>query len=79
MTSNAITTDVSVVVVCRQPSDSGVAVVAVVAARYVRRMFASRRDTIMTRAAAAEYLRMVNGDGRHPDGSVVAILTHVCR
>ena len=79
MTSNAVTADVGVVIICWQPRDSGVAVIAVIAARYVRGMFAGCRDTVMTRAATTEYLRMVDGDRRHPDGRAVTILAHVGR
>ena len=55
------------------------AIVAVITTRYVRRMLAGRRDTVMTRAAAAEYLRMVDGDRRYPDCRAVTILACVCR
>jgi len=55
------------------------AIVAVIAASYVRGMFAGCRDTVMTRAAAAEYLRMVDGDRRYPDCRIVTILADVGR
>jgi hypothetical protein len=75
---NTITDDVGVVVIRRQPRDSGMAVVAIIATGYVRGMLAGCNDAIMTRAAAAENLCMVDGDRRYPDGRTVTILAHVC-
>jgi len=74
---NAITADVGVVVVCRQPRDRRVTVVAVIATGYVRGMLAGRSDAVMTRAAAAENLCMVDGDGWYPGGRAVTVFAHV--
>lgn len=52
-------------------------IIAVVAAGYVRHVFASGRDTIMTGAAAAQHLRVVDGHHRVEHVRRVTVLANV--
>lgn len=58
--ADAVSGDIDVVEICRQPGDRAVTVIAVVAARNVRRIFASGDDAIVACAATADYLGMVD-------------------
>ena len=53
------------------------AVIAVVAAAYVGRVFAGRCDTIVARAAGSQHLRVIDSDRRSPDAGVMAVFTYV--
>ena len=75
---HAAARDVGVVEIRRYPRDGGVAVVAAIAARDVQRVFASRSDAVMTGAATAQNLRMIDGDYGRPDGPTMAVLADVC-
>ena len=54
-------------------------VVAGVATGDVRRVFAGRRDAVMTGAAGTQHLRVINGEHRREHVGSVAILAHVGR
>lgn len=47
VTTGAVVNDAGVVEGCGRPGDSRVTVVAIIAARYVRRMFAGRGNAVM--------------------------------
>ena len=72
----AITVDVCVVKIGGQPGNRGVAVVAVITADHMSRMLARRRDTVMTRAAVAYNLGVIDGYHRAPYVRRVAILAN---
>ena len=65
--TNAVVHDVDVVEVGGQPGNGGMAVIAIIAAGDVGRVFTGRYDAVMTRAACANDLYMVDGVNRHPD------------
>lgn len=48
MAANAVPTDIDMIEVCWEPADGRVAVIAIDAARDVRRVFTGRGDTVMT-------------------------------
>ncbi len=52
VTAYAVTRYVRMVKSCRYPGDRCVAVITIIAARYVRRMLAGRSHTVMAGAAA---------------------------
>ena len=79
MTAGAVTGYPDVVEIGRQPADGRVAVVAVVAARNVRWMFASRCRAVVARTASPNDLGVIDGVGRHEDVRVMAILADVRR
>jgi len=79
MTADAIAGYVGVIVICGQPRNGGVAVVAVIAAGDMGRVFAGRGDTVVTRAATTEDLSVVDRDWRHPHCRAVAVLTNIGR
>ncbi len=60
MTFGAIAREVQVIEIGRQPGDRRVAVVAVVAARDVRRMFTRCGEAVVTGTARAEHLRVID-------------------
>jgi len=74
--AEAVVHDVDVVKIRGNPRDSGVTVVAVVTARDVGRMFASRRHAVMTRAAGAHYLGVVDGEHRLPHIARVTVFAN---
>ena len=61
------------------PARGRVAVVAVIAARDMLRMFAGRYRSVVAGAAGADYLGVVDRDDRRPDRVGVAILTDAGR
>ena len=73
MTADTVVDDIRVVEVGRQPRDSGVAVVTVVTAGNMRRMFADRYHTVMAGAAGADDLSVVNRIRRNPGIRCMAI------
>ena len=62
-----------------RPANGCVAVVAVVATGEMRRMLASRCDPIVTGAAAAQHLRVIDRVGRQPGNGVMAVFANGCR
>ena len=53
------------------------AVIAIVAARDMRRMLACRRRAVMARTASTEHLRVIDSIGRRENICIVTILTNV--
>lgn len=76
MAAHAIVSDDGMVEVRGYPGDCGVTVIAVVAARNMSRVFAGCRYTVMTRAAAAQNLCVVNGEHWLPYRRSVTILAN---
>ena len=79
MAAEAVVDDVGMVEIRRNPRRGRMAVVAVVAAREVRQIFAGRDSAVMAGEAGAEYLDVINRVGRCPDYAVVAVLADVGR
>ncbi len=77
VTTDARTRDADVVEIGRQPAGGCMTVVTIVAAGDVRRVFASCRHAIVSRAAGAQNLCMVNGECWRVGHSAVAILANV--
>ena len=75
--ADTIVDDVCVIKVGGQPGDSCMAVVAVFAARNMRRMFADCCYAIVTGPTAAQYLGMVHRYSRHPGIRAVAIFADI--
>ncbi len=78
VTTGAIIRDVGVIIVCWRPGDRRMAIIAIVAAGDVRRMFASRRIAVMAGTTATKNLGVVDCYRRYPDGDVMAVLANVC-
>jgi len=79
MAADAVTRDVHVIEVRRYPGDRRVAVIAVVAAGDVRRMFAGRGIAVMTGKTGSEHLRVIDHVRGRPDHVVVAVLADIRR
>lgn len=79
MAAGAIAGDVHMVEIGRQPGDRRVTVVAVVAARNVRRVFAGCGNAIMTGPAGSEYLSVVNCESGFECRRTMAVLAYVAR
>ena len=77
--ARAVVDDAGVIEGGRYPTIRGVAVVAVIAAGDVRRVFACRNGTVVTRAANPYDLRVVHGIGRGPLHVVVAVTANIGR
>ena len=77
--AGAITCDVHVVEIGRQPADCGVTIVAVVATVYVGWMLAGRDYAVMTCTTGSPHLGMVHGESGCPDIRRVAIFTDTSR
>jgi len=75
--THAIAHDVSVIEVRRGPCDSGVAIIAIVAACDMRWVLAGRSDTVVTRGTTAEDLCVIDGYYRCPNRWDVATFTNV--
>ena len=73
MTADTVVNNVHVVEICRQPGDGSVAVIAIVAAVDMRRVFANSYHTVMTRTASPNYLGVVDCKGRNPGVWCMAI------
>ena len=71
--ADAVVNNVRVVEICRQPGNSSVAVVAIIAAGDMRWVFANSYDTVMTRAASANNLSVIDSKGRNPGVRRMAI------
>lgn len=75
--ANAIVRYVDVIEICWNPRHGRMAIVAVVAARYVCWMLANRCDTVMARSTRANNLGMVHGVGRYPNVRGVAVFADI--
>ena len=75
--AGAITCDVHVVEIGRQPADCGVTIVAVVATVYVGWMLARRDYAVMTCTTVSHHLGMVHGESGSPYIRRVAIFTDI--
>ena len=64
MAAGAISGNARMIEVGGRPGDRSMTIIAVVATRQMSRVFSGCSDAIVTRAATAEYLRMVHGVGR---------------
>jgi len=77
--AGTIRDDVRMIKVRRSPGYGGVAVITVVAAGYVRRVFSSCDDPVVTSRTTPENLRVINCYCGFPGGDAVAILTDIRR
>ncbi len=77
--STAAANNIGMVKICRYPAVSGMAVVAVITARKVRRGFATGNDVVMAGNAGTNDLRMVHCNGRLPERRAMTILTGIRR
>ncbi len=77
MAATAVAGNVRVVENRRQPGDGRVAVVAIIAARNVCRVFAGGCYAIMTGSAGPDYLRVIDRVSGYPDIRRMAIFTDV--
>ena len=77
--TNTVIHDVDVVEVGGQPRDCRVAVIAVIAARDMRRVFAGRNCAVMTGAAGTNDLGVVDEVRRYPDVRGMAVFAHIGR
>ena len=75
--AGAIARDVHVIEIRRQPADSGVTVVAVVAADHVVLVLATGGHTVMTGTTGTHYLRVIDGESGDPYIRRVAVFTNV--
>lgn len=75
--TETIAGDVGMVIICGQPGDGRMAVIAVVTARDVGWVLAGCGHAVVTGAATAKYLRVIDSDRRHPNSRVVAVLANV--
>ena len=78
MAADTVTGDIDMIKVRGQPANCGMTIVASVVTGDMRWVFARCRDAIMTRAAGAHHLRMVDRIGGGPHSAVVAILANIC-
>jgi len=84
MAADAVAADVHMIEISRQPADGRVAVVAIIPARDMRRVFTGRRSAIVAGAAGAQHLSVIDRRGRRKGDCAVAVLAnigglHVCR
>lgn len=77
MAADAVTRDADVVEHRRPPASRRVTVVTGIAAVYVRRVFAGRNEAVMTGAADAHHLGVVNGKHRGEHVSVVTVFADI--
>ncbi len=77
--ANAVAVYICMIKVRGQPGYGRVAVVAIIATRDMGRMFACRRDAIVTRTAATQYLCMVDSKRWRPHRHTVAVLADIGR
>ncbi len=71
--ADTIVNNIGVIEIRWQPGDSSVAVIAIIAAGDMRRVFADGYHTVMTRAAGPNYLGVVDRKGRNPGVWCMAI------
>ena len=84
MAADAVAADVHMIEISRQPADGRVAVVAIIPARDMRRVFTGRRSAVVAGAAGAQHLSVIDRRGRRKGDCAVAVLAnigglHVCR
>lgn len=79
VTTHAIADDIPVVKVGRQPARRCMTVVACITAGYVRRTFSDCRNTVVTGAARAQYLAVIDRKDRCEYIGVMAVLADVGR
>jgi len=79
MAADAVSGDVGVIEVGRNPRVSCVAVIAVVTARDVRRVLAGRYVAIVTRATSSENLRVIDRISRIERHAIVTVLADISR
>jgi hypothetical protein len=77
VTVHAVTRDVRVTEIRRQPANSGMAVVTVFATGDMCRSFSGGRYAIMTGTAGSQYLRVINCKRGCPDIRIMAILANI--
>ena len=75
--ATAIADDANVIKVCRNPRSRDVAIVAIVAAAYVRRSFSGGHNAIVTGPTCANHVCMVNNGGRNPGDHTMTILADI--
>lgn len=75
--TEAVSCDIDVVKIGRQPGNRGMTIIAVVTTCDVGWMLASRRDAIVAGAATTDHLSMINDIRRCPDVRIVAVLTDI--
>lgn len=73
----AISRDTGVIEICRQPGHGRMAIVTIIAAGNVALILASSDSAVVTRAASAYDLGMVNSVCRAPDCCVMAVLANI--
>ena len=77
MAAHAVAGDIDVVECCRPPRDGGMTIIAGIVAGNVSWMFADSDVAIMTGAAVANNLGMVDGKCRCEDIRVMAVLADI--
>ncbi len=75
--AETIVNNIDVIEKCRQPGHGGVAVIAIIAAGNVRRIFPGSDRAVMAGTAGTDNLSVVDGVDRCPDNIVVAIFTNI--
>jgi hypothetical protein len=78
VTTNAVVHDIGMVEVRRHPGHGRMAVIAIVAARNMSRVFANGRNAIVAGIAGAGNLRVVDNVHRHPDIGRMAVFADIC-
>ena len=71
--------DIHVVEIRWQPASRAVTVIAVIATGDVCRRLTGGDDAIMTSAASADHLGVIDNDHGHKHGGAVAVFTNICR
>lgn len=79
MAARAIVGDIGVVEIRWQPAGGRVAIVAIIAAGNMRWMSSGRLHPVVTTAARAKNLGVINGKDRREDVSGMAVLAYVGR
>ena len=79
VTADAIARDVQVIEISGQPAGGRVAIITVVTAAYMGRMFAGSDNSVVARAAGPNNLSVVDGYGGHKSHRTVAVLADTGR
>lgn len=77
MAIHAVAHNIQVIEIGRHPGNAGVAVITVISAGDMRRMFASGGNTVVTGATATQYLGVVDGNCWLPYHRAVAVLANI--
>lgn len=77
--AKTVSRNVYVIEICRQPGDRAVAVIAVVAARYVSRVFAGGGNTVVAGSASTQNLRVIDRNDGNERNRAVAVFANVRR